>query len=245
MKTRYPALAAGLLALCARAALAGPADYVHVPTVEYGEREIELKAGRASYGDASHAQAAKIGFGVGAQPWWFTEVYVGFEGASGESTKYEALEWENVFQLTERGKYPFEAGVLLEIERPRDHAEGWELRYGPLLQTELGRVQLNGNLLFESHAHAESPGETELSYEWQAKYRWRPAFEFGAQGFGGMGPWDHWDPAGEQAHELGPAVFGRLHLAGRQALRYDAAYLVGTSAGAPDRTLRVRLEYEF
>jgi len=245
MKTLHPAFAAGLVALCARAALAGPADYVHAPTVEYGEREIELKAGRASFGDGSHEQAAKIGFGLGAQPRWFTELYVGLEGGSGQSTKYEAVEWENIFQLTERGRYPFEAGVLLEIERPRDHAEGWELRYGPLLQTELGRVQLNGNLLFEQHAAAEESGQTELSYEWQAKYRWRPVFEFGVQGFGGVGPWDHWDPAGAQSHELGPAIFGKLPIAGRQALRYDAAYLVGTSAGAADRTLRLRLECEF
>ncbi len=245
MKKLHPALAAGLLALCARAALAGPADYVHTPTVEYGEREIELKAGRASFGDGSHEQAAKLALGLGATPWWFTELYVGFEGGSGTSTKYESVEWENIFQLTERGKYPFEAGVLLEIERPRDHAEGWELRYGPLLQTELGRVQLNGNLLFESHPRAETPGATELDYEWQVKYRWQPAFEFGMQGFGELGPWDNWDPAAEQSRKLGPAVFGRVPLAGRQALRYDAAYLVGTSAGAPDRTLRLRLEYEF
>jgi hypothetical protein len=245
MRKTCNALAAGLLALCACAAFAGPADYVHTPTVEYGEREIELKAGRASFGDGSHEQAAKIGFGLGATPWWFTEVYVGFEGASGESTKYEAVEWENIFQLTERGRYPFEAGVLLEIERPRDHAEGWELTYGPLLQTELARLQLNGNLLFESHARAEAPSDTELRYEWQAKYRWRPAFEFGLQGFGELGPWDHWDPAAEQSRKLGPAVFGKVPLGGRQALRYDAAYLVGTSAGAADRTLRLRVEYEF
>lgn len=244
MKKIHAAAAAGLLSLCAQA-WAGPADYVHTPTVEYGEREIELKAGRARAGDGTHEQALKLGVGYGLTPWWFTEVVAGFEGGSGESTRYEELEWENVFQLTERGKYAFELGALFELERPRDHAEGWEVKYGPLLQTELGRVQLNGNLVFERHVDADEPSETELVYEWQAKYRWRPQLEFGVQGFGELGKWDHWAPSHEQERNIGPALFGKLDFAGREALKYDVAYLVGTTPDTPDRTLRLRLEYEF
>jgi hypothetical protein len=239
------ALAGGLLALAARAACAGPAAYVHTPIVEYGEREIELKWGRAKLGDGTSERQAVLGLGMGVRPWWFTEVNVGFEGASGRSTRYEAIEWENVFQLTETGRYPLDLGLLLEVERPRDHAEGWELKYGPLLQAELGRVQLNGNAIFERHLDAAQPGETELLYEWQVKYRWRPALEFGAQGFGELGRWDHWAAKDAQSHLLGPAVFGRLGLGGHDALRYDAAYLVAASPAAPDHTLRFRVEYEF
>ncbi len=243
-KTHLYAVAA--LALCAaQAALAGPAAYVKTPIVEYGERELELKWGRAKAGDGTHEHQTIVGFGAGITPWWFTEVSAGFEGGTEKSTAYEALEWENVFQLTETGKYPVDAGFLFEIERPRDHAEGWELKYGPLLQTEFGRVQLNGNALFERHVRAEIPSETELLYEWQAKYRWRPAFEFGFQGFGELGKWDDWNGRSEQSHLLGPALFGRLRLGTRQALKYDAAFLVAASPAAPDRALRFRVEYEF
>jgi hypothetical protein len=237
--------AAAVLALCARASLAGPAAYVKTPIVESGERELELKWGRAKAGDGSHAQQAVIGLGVGIKPWWFTEISAGFEGGTEKSTRYEAIEWENIFQLTEAGRYPFDAGLLLEIERPRERAEGWEITYGPLLQTELGRVQLNGNVLFQRHLRAASPGETELHYEWQAKYRWRPAFEFGLQGFGELGPWDHWNDRNERVHILGPALFGKIRLGGRQALKYDTALLLAASPATPDRTLRFRVEYEF
>ena len=41
--------------LCA----AGPADYVYTPTVEYGEREIDFKAGRANTHDADQNSAAE------------------------------------------------------------------------------------------------------------------------------------------------------------------------------------------
>jgi hypothetical protein len=239
------ALAIALCGALARLALAGPADYVHRPTVDYGEREIELKVGRAKLADGTHAHAAKLGFGMGLKPWWFSELYVGFQGGSGESTKYEAVEWENIFQLTETGRHPFEAGVLIEIERPRDHAEGFELKYGPLLQAEIGRVQLNGNAILERHVRAATPGDTELHYEWQAKYRLRREFEFGLQGFGELGKWDHWNPHDQQSHTLGPAVFGKIPLGGQQSLRYDAAYLLAASPAAPDHTLRFRIEYEF
>lgn len=242
-KTHFYAVAA--LALCAHAALAGPAAYVKTPIVEYGERELELKWGRARTDDGRHAHQAVIGLGMGIKPWWFTEVNAGFEGGTGKSTAYEAIEWENIFQLTETGRHFFDAGLLFEIERPRDHAEGWEIKYGPLLQAELGRVQLNANALFERHLRADTPGETEMLYEWQAKYRWRPALELGFQGFGELGKWDHWAGHDEQSHLLGPALFGKVRLGGRQALKYDAALLFAASPAAPERTLRFRAEYEF
>jgi hypothetical protein len=192
---------------------------------------------------AAAVRRARFGFGV--RPWWFTEVYGVYAGETGRGTRYEAVEWENIFQLTETGKYPVDVGFLAEVERPRDHEQGWELRYGPLFQTEFGRVQLNGNALWERHVRAATPSDTALLYEWQAKYRWQPALEVGFQGFGELGKWDHWAHSSEQSHRLGPAVFGRIPLGGRQALRYDAAYLVAASSAAPDHTLRLRLEFEF
>ena len=136
-------------------------------------------------------------------------------------------------------------GLILELERPKDRTEGWEVVFGPLFQTEFGKFQLNGNVLFERHFRAAAGGETELLYQWQAKYRWRPALEFGLQGFGAMGKWDHWEPREERSHQVGPAIFGKVSLGGRQAVKYNAAYLLGTSRAAPDRAFRMQVELEF
>lgn len=131
------------------------------------------------------------------------------------------------------------------MERPQDRDEGYELKLGPLFQTEFGRLQLNTNILLERVFDSLGSNGTSLGYQWQAKYRWREALEFGAQGFGEMGDWTHWAPADEQNHRLGPAVFGKIPLGGRQAIRYNAALLMGLGKGAPDRTLRLQVEYEF
>jgi hypothetical protein len=242
---RLAASTAALLLTLAGAALAGPGDYVHSPIVEYGEHEIDVHGGHARSADGTYESALSAGWGIGLTPWWFTEAYVKFEGATGEKLEAEAIEWENIFQFTETGRYPVDVGMLVEVERSKDHAEGYEVVYGPLVQGDVGEVQLNGNLLLESHVHAAEKTDTELKYEWQAKLRWRREFEPGLQGFGELGEWNHWAPTSGQSHVWGPAVLGRLKVAGRQALRYDAALLFGMTGASADRTLRFRVEYEY
>jgi hypothetical protein len=51
-------------------------------------------------------------------------------------------------------------------------------------------------------------------------------------------------PRAEQSHRVGPAVFGKVKLEGRQSIRYNAAWLVGSNAAA-HRTFRLQTEYEF
>jgi hypothetical protein len=62
---------------------------------------------------------------------------------------------------------------------------------------------------------------------------------------GELGKWNDWDKQAEQTHSAGPAVFGKLALGNRQAIRYNGALLFGTSTAAPNRTLRLQVEYEF
>jgi hypothetical protein len=241
--SRLALLAAINMLSFAPLAHAGPDDYVAVPGVEYGEREIELRLGTASATDEHRQSAASLAFGYGVTPWWSTEVY-GKWHRSG-ATRFDAFEWENRFQLTEPGRYFADFGLLVEIERPRDRAEGYELRLGPLMQKDCGPVQANLNVLVERHYRASEPEVTELGYQWQLRYRFRPAFDFGAQGFGEVGAWNDWAPVREQEHVAGPAIFGKLGLGGRQVLKYDAAVLFKLSNAAPATTVRAQLEYEF
>ena len=247
---RTAAWAGASLALAATlatfTAVAGPADYVYTPKVEYGEREIDFKAGNANRRDGGNANASSIGFGWGVMPRWFTEVYAKWHKDPAEGSGFDAYEWENKFQLTETGRYPVDVGLILEIERPKNRAAGYEVRWGPLFQADItSDVQANFNLLFQKNVRTEEPAPAEMQYQWQLKYRYRPQFEFGAQGFGELGPWDHWAPGSGQAHIAGPAIFGKLHVGPRQIINYNAALLFGLNNGAPRNTLRVQAEYEF
>lgn len=244
MKKTLLALALGTVA---SASFAGPADYVYTPTVEYGEREIDLKFGREEL-DEDHESAGSLGLGWGVTPFWFTEAYAKWEKEPGEGTRLEAYEWENKFQLTQTGRFPVDLGLITEIEIPRESDDAKEFKFGPLLQTEFDRLQLNANALFERKFGGDrEPGEErewEMQYQWQVKYRWQPAFEFGAQGFGELGEWNDWEPTDRQEHLAGPAVFGKIALGGGK-IAYNAAVLAGLNDNSPDSRFRLQVEYEF
>ena len=233
-----------LLALPA-VATAGPADYVYTPTVEYGERELDFKIGNQSGGGQERLTAASLGLGFGVTERWFTEVYAKFERPGGESTRYDAFEWENRFMLTEQNRYPVDVGFVIEIERPHDRAEGTEFRLGPLFQTDVDRWRFNFNVLLERSVHAAEPTSTEVGYQAQARYYSTGNTDFGVQAFGEMGAVNHWDSTRDQTHRIGPAVFGKVLLGGRNVIVYNAAILFGLTSGAADRTIRAQVEYEF
>lgn len=230
-----------------RDVFAAASDYVFTPTVEYGEREIDVKYGVASPIAGNRTQAASAGYGVGVREYWFTEVYLKQERDGGSVANL--AEWENKFQLTETGKYPIDIGIISELEAPLSANAPWEIKLGPLFQAEYGKFQWNGNLLFErAFGKADLSGTSyniNFSYQWQVKYRMQPSLEFGLQGFGDMGKWNNWNKQMDQVQRTGPAVFGKFSLGNRQAVKYNAAWLVGSTNSAPDHTFRMQLEYEF
>lgn len=233
------------------AAHAEPQDYVHEPNVEYGEREIDFKAGtwKLKGDDPVRESGASLGFGWGATPWWFTEAYLKYAKEGSEGTRYDAFEWENLFQLTEHNQYFVDVGLFTELEIPKEHAhEGYEFAFGPLFQKDIGNWRWNANLLFE-HRYRGAEQESnamEMGYQLQAKTRIARNLEAGFQAFGEMGPWRHWEAKDEQSHRIGPALFGKVKLGeGRDQIRWNAAYLWGATDGSPRNSFRVQAEYEF
>ena len=224
---------------------AGPNDYVRTPTVEYGEREIDFKSGVQRHRDGSTASAHSIGFGFTPTAWWFTEVYAKYAKPAGERHSFDAWEWENRFQLTETGKYPIDVGFLLEIERPKDRTEGYELTYGPMFQAEWGKVQGNFNVFLQKHVRASGAFETELLHQAQLKYRSSEQLEWGLQSLGNMGRWDHWSSGAQREFKIGPAFFGKIKTGTKEAIKWNAGLLRGTTDATPRTTLRLQTEFEF
>ena len=245
-KNKKAAMALGWLCLftCV-SVVAGPNDYIRTPTVEYGEREIDLKMGVQRNRDGTSESATSLGYGFTPQTWWFTEFYAKYAKPPGESQGFDAWEWENKFQLTETGKYPVDMGFLLEIERPKNRTEGYELTYGPMFQTEWGKVQGNLNIFIQKHVRATETFDSELHYQMQIKYRDSAKLEWGAQAFGNVGQWDHWSPASKREFKVGPALFGKIKAGTKEAITWNAAVLVGTTHATPKTTLRLQTEYEF
>jgi hypothetical protein len=241
----YLLLGALASALPLQNAFANPDEYVHLPSVTYAEQEIDFKYGTAKKPNEDRIGSGSIGYGFGVTQNWLSELYVKYKRADGEPTQFDAFEWENKFQLTNAGEYPLDVGLLIEIERPQDRSEGYEITFGPLLQTEYGKLQLNTNFLLQHNFRAAEDNPYRLNYQWQAKYRWLPHIEFGAQGFGDLAQFRSNMPAPEKEHRLGPAIFGKYVTGARQAIKYNAAFLFDVGGGNRGNTFRTQIEYEF
>lgn len=237
-----------MLVLAASAARADPAAYVFVP-YDDERRELQWAAGVDQSRNGDHHAAQVLAFGFSPRPGWFTQLYAGAAHGEGQGWHGDAVSWLNHLQLLPaRGDRAWAGGLYLEAEWPREHDEGREVTIGPTLQWDLAHAQVEANLLWHRAFGASEPSPWQLGYQWQWTRLWRPGVELGLQGFGELGPWDHWAPWAEQSHTVGPAVFWKLRAAGdaREAQWVaDAAWLVGVGRGSPRATLRARVRYEF
>jgi hypothetical protein len=224
-------LVALVLQLAAAAALAGPADKVYLPAVEAGEQEFELRGGYQDGSEEDDLQQYVMDYGYGVSARWFTELAGEYEKLPGEGGEFEALEWENIFLLTEPGQHWLDVGLFAEYEYSLEGGPD-EIVVGPLLQKEFGRLQANFNPLVEREVGDGAEDEFEFLYALQLKWRLNPRFEPGLQAFGE-----------ENSNRIGPALFGRLPGLGRE-FKYDAAVLFGTGSAAADLTVRFQFEYE-
>ena len=222
-------------------------EYLFLPTVTLGERELDFHSGIGSSGPmTAQENDYGMGIGVGFTQHWFSELAVRYRSRAGSGTALKELEWENIVQLAEPGEWPVDVGMAFLVEKPNDSQEGVSAVTGPLLQKEIRKFQINFNALFGRHFGNTEQHATEIAYQSQIKYRYSQPFEFGMQAFGNMGSrTQSWAGYPEQSHRIGPVVLGRYPLLREQSISYNAAFLFGTTAHSPDHTIRLQIEYEF
>jgi hypothetical protein len=209
-------------------AFADPGYYVVTAYDNEGQRSIDLRYWTVKTPGSPATLWPEIGFGYGVTTRWYTEVYGSFIGTHDTAFKPSTWNWQNEYLLTQ-GQYPFDLALHATLTKEPHESDGYGIEYGPVLQTDFGRTQVNLNVFFERDRGEYAPDGTQMKYQWQLKRRWLPALQFGAQGFGELGRWDHWAPRDQQSHRAGPALFGELPLGGGTTLRCQAAILWGST----------------
>ena len=186
----------------------------------------------------------EIGFAYGVTSRWTTELLLSYIGSSQMATRLSNVTWQNDVLLTQ-GELPFDLALHLLLTSDRIDIAHKSVEFGPVLQTDIGRTQLNANFFFEHNYGPEAPAVTLLKYQWQVRYRWVPLLHFGLQGFGEVGPWSNWLPRSEQSHRAGPALFITFRLGDHEAIKVQAAYLFGKVYGMNANEFTLRAVYEF
>jgi len=246
-RTRHATAVPAVLVAAGLAAYGSDARADHIvysPLVEQGEIAVELRGHHDFDGDDSRdgAEAYKIDLEWAPLERWRTELLGEFEREPGEDLQTTEVAWENIFQLTDQGRYWADFGLLAEYAHSLEDDGHDKLELGLLGQKEFGRNEARLNLIFEREF--ESGADFEMEYRWQYRYRLAERFEPGLEMYGELGEWGDTGSFDDHEHQLGPAIFGKLRVAGG-AIRYEAGLLFGLSDESPDTTARFVLEYEF
>lgn len=230
--------------LCVMQGARADTGYYLVTTYpDEGRRAVDFKYWAARPDGKPTPAAPEIGLSYNVNSRWYTELTAAAFKYGAGATHLSGIEWQNDFMLTQ-GQYPIDVAFHTNVERATDGSGQIGIEYGPVLQTEAGRTQFNLNVFFQRELHAEEREPTELAYQWQVKYRWREKLQFGVQGFGEVGEWNHWLPRREQSHRAGPALMGSWRM-GAQEWKYEAALLFGKNAGRHAQTFSTRIQYAF
>jgi hypothetical protein len=234
-----------MLSQCAAAAT----GYYLVPVYSVeGQTSIDYKYWNAKSSGTPNLGAPEIGVGYGVTSRWYTEVSGSYRQSAPQGTQFNGLNWQNDVLLTQ-GEYPFDLAIHTNVEQYADR--GYGIEFGPALQTNVGRTQLNANVFFQRDYKTGKTSPMLMTYQWQIRQHWKPLLNFGVQGFGELGQWDNWDDSSRQSHRIGPALFGSWFIGKRRGesvpreLRYEAAYLIGKNSGRNAKSFTMRVQYAF
>ncbi len=238
-----------LSAIC-RPAAADPNDYIQDLDFAGGEKEIDMQMGAATAtpNGAPALEGAAVSYEVGITDHVLSETYLQFANSTPGSTGggVDGFTEEGVFRFTDPGEYWADFGAMLEVEHPRVWSQGWYLTLSPMLQTDIGDVQVNLNPMVTKVVGGPAYGAaTQLGFQYQFRVRTSGPLDYGIQGFGYGKSWAAENVVFNRWNNVGPAVFGRVPLDSGRAIQFDAGLLFGTSNDAPTRTVRAQVEYEF
>lgn len=247
--TGFLAALAGSAAFLSSAS-AFAAERLYYPYVEQGELELEYFGSRSIDSDSTkdNKQKQQFSVGYGVNDWWKTEFYGKFGKEPQDKLTFDEWEWENIFQLTERGEYWLDLGASLAYEwTPQSNrADTVEARL--LLAKDLDKTSHILNILAEKNVGSGPKDGLEGKVLWSSRYNYSRYFEPGFEMSSDFGELKHTGSFDDQKHSIGPAAYGNipLRLTDRSdSLKYRVGYLFGVSKGAPNGDAIAQLEYEF
>lgn len=249
MKNHFVARFVILLLPCIIASPARAVDRLYYPYVEQGEWELEYFGTRSMDRDAAKDDEQKQQFSLayGATEFWRTEFYAKYEKEPQDELAFDAWEWENVFQFTERGEGIVDVGASFAYEyKPQtNRADTLEARL--LLAKDLDATSHTFNLNFEKDVGAGPKAGLEGAFVWSSRYDYSAWFEPGLEFSGELGELENAGRFKNHAYYLGPVAYGKVpfKLIGQSnGLKYRLGYLFGLSEVASDGQGVAQIEYE-
>lgn len=239
---------ATLLVILPTMAQASDKLMVEYPRVAAGETEIGIRSQIIQDADPelNHAQTWKLGAGHGFNDYWFSELYAEYEKDPAESGyKAEFIEWENLFRLSEPGRYWADYAIIVEYSHAIAAGKDNAYKLMPIVQKRFSTQMLTMNFGFERNKSENGTSKIQFSYGWQYRWLGNPALDFALEGYGQLGDVGSWSPPSEQIHQVGPALVGKIKTSPGAGWEYRVGLFFGLNELSPNKSLLASIEYEF
>jgi hypothetical protein len=257
---KIAALAASGIGMLAAPFHPARADFeLHYPTIDYREFEFEHN-GDTTFDQAksgkSNNQSYTLELGYAPVPWWEPEIEGDLDAASGRNLSFNALVFENTFQLTEPGQYWADLGFFAEFSHAATRTDPDSFTSGPLVQKQastlfgldLGHDTLHTlNLLVTKQIGSNREDATPLAIAWQSRLQLNPLYQPAIEYYGQISSISGASTPDQQApvqHRLGPALVGQYNMFEYGKVKYEVGYLFGLNTATERGAVRWRLEYE-
>src|SRR3989337_3944182 len=154
-----------LLVLCCICVTVSYADpKVYSPYVKKGELAIETRGNTTidddNNKDGSQRHVFELEYGV--TDWWKTAFVARLNKPGDGTIRYDSTAWENIIQLTEKGKYWLDAGLYLEYKL-KDEKGAPDIFEGKLLlQKTITDYQNTLNLTIEQELGSDGDDDLEF-----------------------------------------------------------------------------------
>lgn len=221
---------------------------VEYPKVVRGETEIgaRVAANIDHRSEINNSQTWKFGAGRGFTDYWFSEVYLEVEKPAGESEyETEFVEWENLFLLTEPGRYWADWGLIVEYSAALEETGSDAYKLMPLVQKRFSTQMVTGNFGFERNQNENGTSRWQFNYALQYLWLGNPARQFAVEAYGELGDVNDWSPLNQQQHQFGPALVGKFKTSPGRGWEYRLGWFFGLTEVTPDQAFLANIEYEF
>jgi hypothetical protein len=232
---------------CLLGCLAGGAeadnDYiVYSPYITQGQSEVEMYG--FAYQDARASLDGTRGYNISVShavtSWWKPELYIGqFNRDPGQAMHPSGYEFENNFQLTERGEYWADMGFQASYVFNKQPDLANRVEFGPLFEKWSGHVNQRLNLIWEKDLGGAASDKYVLRSAYSVSYKMNFDRSSVSPGL------EYYNRPGDNAHQIGPVIYGELRSENGDEVEYSVGTVYGINQGAPTRTLLLRVGYEF
>jgi hypothetical protein len=240
-----PAIALTLAALSFISIKPANADndfIVYSPYVVQGRSEVEV-AGfgtRDGRSDLNGAGGYNLSIAHGVSSWWKPELYIAeFNRNPGETVHASGYEFENTFQLGTPGEYWADVGFIASYAHSTLPGISNRAEFGPLFEKKSGNIDQRLNLIWEKEVGSGASNA----------YTFRSAYHIGYniktdRATYSPGIEAYYRP-GDNANHIGPVFSGEFRTDKGSELEYSIGVVFGMNAGAPDKTILAKIEFEF